>query len=697
MTNTIKLLNGYFLFCLMLFTTYAVNAQTTKVDELLITLKKSTTDSAQISVMKKLAVAYSSVDPEKKFYYANQYRLLAEKNGIDTLVADAYSDMGISYGIRGKMDSALYYFHQSFNKSKESNYVMGMGKSYSNIGFAYDRLDRKNDAVKNYEESLKIFRSVNYKRGISQNIINIGSLYYDLDEFKLADNYFRENLAIVKETPNNEIGLGNALFSLGNSSLKLSKLPLALDYYSKSLAIRTKIGDLSGIALSNWGLGQLYVKKNDYVKALGYLKTATNINSSLKNPFQDAVMLITTSRAYLGLNNNEMAEITAKKALIKAKESNSKGLVSLVLTLLVDVKLAQKKFADAVQIQSAYIAVRDSVAKSNNKKEVIINDLHRVNSDNKELVRDNQLIIAKNKDYTVVIAIITLLLIIVALSLIFYYIRNSEKRKSNVLLQKQKQEIADVNEELSALNEELSTQMNIISTQNIELEKLNNVKNKFFSIVSHDLRAPINNLKMLFELYHKGILDQVELNGLLVKLEDHIYTTASFLDNLLEWAKSQLEGIVVSPINVSLNEVVLENIELVNSQLKFKGLTVDSKIDHKLTAYVDPNVLNIVVRNLLSNAIKFCSKGDQITFEAKPHNGQMLLLISDTGPGISEDQQVNLFNLAYNNSMGSANEKGYQLGLVLCKDMITQSEGTINVESELGLGTMFKISLPVKN
>lgn len=687
MINAIKRLDCYVIFGLMLFASFTTRAQTTKVDQLLGMLNSNNTDSAQISILRKLSAAYTAVDPVKKFYYANQYRLIGEKKGIDSVVANAYLDMGISCGIRGKLDSSLYYFNLGFEKAKQSNYTMGIARGYTNLGFTYDKLERKKDAVKNYEEALKIYRKLNYKNGISQNIVNLGSIYYDLDENKTADIYFREYLDIVKENPNNQIGLGNAYFSLGNSNLKLGKLNVSMDYYKKSLAIRTKIGDIRGIALSNWGLGQVYLEKKEYINALKYLKVALTTNSQVKNPYQDAVILITTSRAHLGLKDYKEAQKNADLALIKAKESNSKGLVTEVLDVQIDIKAAQNEFAKALKLQSDYISIKDSIDKSNSKKDVFINDLNRINSDNKKLEKDNQSIIAKNADYTVVISVISLLLIVVVLSLIFYYIRNAEKKANNILLQNQKQEIAEV-------NEELITQMNIVSAQNIELEKLNNVKNKFFSIVSHDLRGPINNLKMLFELYNKGILDEKELNGLLIKLEDNIYSTASFLDNLLEWAKSQLEGVIVSPINVSLQQVVLENIKLVDSQIKFKGLNVESKIGKEITTFVDPNVINIVVRNLLSNAIKFCSKGDEIIFEAKLNHGEVLFSIKDNGPGISDERKHNLFNLAYSNSIGSSNEKGYQLGLILCKDMITQSGGSISVESKLGEGTLFKISLP---
>ncbi len=217
-----------------------------------------------------------------------------------------------------------------------------------------------------------------------------------------------------------------------------------------------------------------------------------------------------------------------------------------------------------------YIAVNDSLDLPKTKKEVILSDIERVNKDNQDLALNNQKIASKNTDYITVISIITILLAILAVVSFLYYRKNTQIKTVNELLRKQKQEIAEVNEELGALNEELSTQMDIISTQNLELEKLNQVKNKFFSIVSHDLRAPMNSLKTLFELYREGDLDKNELNTLTARLEETIYTTATFLDNLLEWSRSQLEGMVIKPSKVNLTQIISENIKLMDSQTKLK-------------------------------------------------------------------------------------------------------------------------------
>lgn len=698
MPLVIKRLKSRLFSCFVLFFFgITATAQTTKVEELLNQLHKNDPDTTQIKVMRKLSAAYTSVDPIKKFYYANQYRLLAEKNGIDSSIANGYLDMGISYAVRSNLDSALYYFRLGQEKSKASNYINGIARSYVNIGFIYDRLDRKKESVKNYEESLKIYRKLNFKKGINQCIMNLGSLYFDLGEYKTADIYFRQVLESVKETPNDQAGLATALFSLGSSNRKIGDQKKSLEYYQKSLAIREKIGDLNGIALSNWGIGLVMNNTKKYHKALEHLEIALKHNRALKNIYQEAIVLMSVSYAHVQLKDYKNAEKAAKLGLAKAKESNSKGLVVQALEYLVEVNKAQKKYADALRHQSEYMAINDSINNSKTKKEVILNDLRRINYDNKNLEKRNKTINAKISDYIITISIITFLLVAVAILLVLYYKKNSEKNTANALLQKQKKEIAEVNEELGALNEELTMQMDIVSTQNIELEKLNKVKNKFFSIVSHDIRAPLNNLKMLLGLYRKGTLNEQELSELLTKLEDTIYTTADFLDNLLEWSKNQLDGMMVNPTLFHIHQIVDDNIKLMDSQIKLKSLKVNNSIHPEITVFADPDMINVVVRNLLSNAIKFCRPDDQVFFDAKLENDMVVLSIRDTGPGIDDGDKENLFNLANTMSTGTSGEKGYQIGLILCKDMILQNNGNIHIDSHLDSGTIFYITLPAKS
>lgn len=692
---TSKLIYSSLPFFFIFFINISVSAQTTKVNELLIQLNKNSSDTAQLKVMRNLSIAYSSVNPERKFYYAQQYKFLAEKLGIDSLVASAYLDMGNSFVLRSNLDSGLYYFKIGHEKAKTSNFVNGIARGYINIGYVYDRLDRKKEAADYYEIALKLYRKLNFKRGINQCITNLGSIYFDLKNYEIADHYFEKVLENVKENPSDEAALASALYNLGGTRQKLGNLSETMLLYKKSLAIREKIGDLNGIALANWGFGQLYIKKRNYLKALSHLDIALWNNKILKNLYQECAVLITVSEAYLGLKNYKKAEESANLAFEKAKQTDSKIALSLALEQLAKVNAVQQKFKDALTYQAAYKAIEDSLKSEEVTKKVITTDLQRINSDNKILETDNKTITARNADYKIIISTITVLLLIVALLFILYYKRNLEKKAINLQLQKQQQEIAEANEELGALNEQLKTQMDIVSTQNVELEKLNTVKNKFFSIVSHDLRSPLNTLKSLFTLYRKGDLTKEELNGLLKRLEDTIYTTATFLDNLLEWSKSQLEGIVVKPSIFKLQQIIDENIQLMDSQIKLKELQVENRIAKDLSAFADRDMINVVFRNLLSNAIKFCDQNDKITFDAYLNQGNLICTISDTGPGINEQDQANLFNLTHTMSTGTAGEKGYHIGLILCRDMVIQNNGDIEIDSKLGEGTTFIITLPL--
>lgn len=195
-------------------------------------------------------------------------------------------------------------------------------------------------------------------------------------------------------------------------------------------------------------------------------------------------------------------------------------------------------------------------------------------------------------------------------------------------------------------------------------------------------------------MYRSGILSEEELGNLLERLEDTVYNTAYFLDNLLEWSKSQLEGMVVNAVEVNLHEVVSHNIKLMESQIKHKSIKVTNNIESDTCVFADLNMVHVVIRNLLSNAIKFCAKDDQITFDAKVEKDKVICAIRDTGRGISDLDKENLFNLTHIPGTGTSGEKGQHIGLILCQDMVLQNNGSIKVESALGQGTTFYITLP---
>ncbi|WP_295769492.1 tetratricopeptide repeat-containing sensor histidine kinase [uncultured Mucilaginibacter sp.] len=686
--------------CLTVLTNYGF-AQKRKVDSLQKVLSQTMPDSSRLSLLQQLTEAYSGVDPHKKFYYANIYQNLAAKLGNKQAYADAYVHMGISYGIQSKLDSALYYFDVAYNQSKSINYQLGMGRSLACMAYAYDRLDDEQESIKYNIKALKVYKKIAYTRGINQCLVNIGSIYYEMKQYSLAESYFQQALKSYSAV-SDKAGIGSALYELGNCYQVMGQFVKALSHLNQSLQIRESVGDINGGSLSRKGLGRLFYKRKEYSEALRHFNIAITGFRTLHDKFEEATTHTMVADVYLALQQDEHAEEHALLAMNLAQAAQSKIAIADALQKLVEVYKMRNQIEKAFQYQSRYIANQDSIQAENALKNVTLTEFNRIRVENAELAADNKQITkqitgyeSQVKKYSSVIIIIIIILASVCLLLIVQYRRNIEKHAANKLLTKQKEEIAQINTTLEKLNHDLNEQMDLTHRQNVELERLNDVKNKFFSIVSHDLRSPLSTLQTLLEIYHDGEIGEKELSGLLIKLEDTILSTGNFLDNLLEWSKSQFEGIQINPVDFDVRYCIDENIQLYATKIGLKNLHVKHSIATPVNLFADRNMISLVIRNLLSNSVKFCNPGDSITFHAEIIDDRAVVSIKDTGRGMSDDDQDKVFNLDHTLTTGTQGEKGSHLGLILCRDMVMQNNGVIWFESILGVGTTFYIDLPI--
>lgn len=670
-----------------------VHAQNKRIDSLVTALEQERSPLKNIPILRALSVNLTAVDPDKKYIYAKQMRNIAEKYKIDSIIPLAYLDMAMVHGIKTDYDSSMYYFTKGLRLAIEKKIPSQEARSYVGIGYTFDRLDNPKEAIDNYKQALKIFKKLNHKRGLNQTHINLGSLYFDTHEYKIAESYFRQVLNSYEEM-NDEPGIAYGNFILGNTSRVLNKDEDAYKHYTKSLAIREKLGDLNGIALANFGLGELYLKQNKFPEALKALKIAIDNNRTLENKYQEAVALITLARVYLKSGDFTNAQNTANIAHKTATEVNSKGLTVNTLEVLIEVNEFRKNYKKAFEYQQAINVLKDSLDVEKIKNDFIYTDFKRMRTENSDLENTNEVISTKNLTYKKAIYIISSLLVCVLILLFLYLRKIRQKSAINKILVQQAVEIKAINEQLESVNEELIVQNDLTSTQKLELERINAVKNKFFSIVSHDLRSPIATLKMLFNSYFSGYLTQEEMDDLLKKLEHTIYNTADFLDNLLEWSKSQLEGMVVNSGTFDLNALINKNLEILNPQIVEKSLQIENNLDDTVLVYADKNMINVVLRNVISNSIKFCNESDSIIFSCQNTDKSVVLAIKDSGVGIQTSEQGKIFQLEHTISQGTSGEKGHHIGLVLCKDMVEQNHGRIWFESTAGVGTTFFIEIP---
>jgi PAS domain S-box-containing protein len=238
----------------------------------------------------------------------------------------------------------------------------------------------------------------------------------------------------------------------------------------------------------------------------------------------------------------------------------------------------------------------------------------------------------------------------------------------------------------------------IIKENEIRLRDLNVTKDKLFSIISHDLRSPFNGILGFSELLIENIrhYEITESEKYLRIINSSAQHTLILLDNLLNWARLQTGQITFNPKKVSLSSIISETIELSKTVAIGKNISISQNKPDDIEVCADKDMLEIVLRNLISNAIKFTKSDGNISVLAKKEQSQVEIAISDNGVGMNEETMSKLFRIETNKTtIGTADEKGSGLGLILCKELVEKQGGKIWVESVLGKGSVFKFSLPM--
>jgi signal transduction histidine kinase len=233
----------------------------------------------------------------------------------------------------------------------------------------------------------------------------------------------------------------------------------------------------------------------------------------------------------------------------------------------------------------------------------------------------------------------------------------------------------------------------------IKLKEALQTKDKFFSIIAHDLRGPIGTLMNTIQFLAENIdeLSKEELYELLQLNSKSIKNTFELLENLLTWARSQKGAIEYKPEIIDLKKIVRHTLDILSDIADKKTISIITDIPEDESAFFDKDMITTVIRNLISNSIKFTPVGGSIFISTKKNDNQIEITIRDTGVGISEENLRKLFRIDQNKStFGTQGEKGTGLGLILCREFVEKNGGEIWVESETGKGSSFIFTLPCK-
>lgn len=293
-------------------------------------------------------------------------------------------------------------------------------------------------------------------------------------------------------------------------------------------------------------------------------------------------------------------------------------------------------------------------------------------------------VICKNYTYQLATANIFFYLFnqLLAIAFIFYGLflikRENNGYQQNILEQK----------------EALASNELLLKRQTEELIELNALKNKLFSIIAHDLKSPIYALRNLFRNMQEYDLPASDIKEMVPEVVNELTYTSSLMENLLLWAKSQMQADAVKPQLIDISGLMHEVARLLQLQAKAKQIKVHLQVDESLCAFADKDMINLVLRNLLSNAIKYTPSKGAITLAVKKVSAGVEVMVKDTGKGMDAEaiEKINLNN--YYTTKGTAGESGTGLGLMLCKEFLLRNGGALHIESELDKGSILSFTLP---
>ncbi|MGV8947652.1 MAG: tetratricopeptide repeat-containing sensor histidine kinase [Lutibacter sp.] len=644
-------------------------------------------DTSKVTTHLKIAKLYLKSNADSSLAYYNKALKLSKIAENQSEIADVLNLIGRYYEENNNYKEAIKNYNDSFLIYKKLNNKNKMASIYNSIGYNYTLLNSVDEAIGYYLKSLKIYKELSGNSGIAKNYKSIGNLYYAEGNYELAEKYFRDAL-LIYEKLDDKYGISACFTNIANTLADNDKITEGLEYYKKSIAINEKLNDQQGIASNYNNIGDCYMILKQYEKAHEYFLLALKIAE--KNNFREL-----RSLTYLNIAEIENKQMNFQNAIYAARKSyaiaDEIGNIGYKLANLLHASIAYEGLGNnvlALERLKEYSALRDSLITIERVEKIklfnALNDIEKSQFTIDNLSKTNEIAKLKyenEKRYTH-------FLIFAMIGSVFFLIlliwQNASKKKANNLLEFKNYQIHKMNGE--------------IHEQSNKLILANSTKDKFFSIIAHDLKNPFNSIAGFTDLLieNNNIYEESKRLKFLKIIKGSTIKVSNLLDNLLIWANSQSGNLKYKPKIIALAQQVTNVISFLEIQAIDKDITILNTVEKNIFVKADENMLDTILRNLISNAIKFTPPKGEIQIFSTLKDDFMEVAVKDNGVGIDEPVLKNIFSVGNINScLGTSNEQGSGLGLILCKDFVESHGGKIWVESEVNKGSEFKFTIPV--
>ncbi|MEI6139534.1 MAG: tetratricopeptide repeat protein [Mariniphaga sp.] len=655
---------------------------------------------------------------------------MAEESGDKREMAGCYTNIGITYIKQENYAMALEYHQKALEINIAFDDKTRIAGCYNNMGLIYERQEKLDKALEYYQKALQIGNELNSTSSLPVILNNIGVIYQKQNSFREALDYFQKSLLISEK-----LGKRNAIcetwLNIGAINLKQKYYAKALELTLKSFAIAKELSLLEYQKMIYEQLSQIYDATNNYQKAYEAYKSFKQLNDSIFS--KENIQKITgLEYTYKFEKEKQAVELEQqKKADLQAQKSKQERLILYIaltafLIMVVLVIVILRSYLHKIKTNKLLTTQKNelrklSIVASETSNAIFIMDAEgnfqwfnkafsRLFGYTQEefigLYGSNIIQASANQQIKGISA-----QSILNKQPVNYSSKSTTKSGQTIwihtsltpVLNEQGKiiNLVAIDTDITALKEaeaKIQEQNEEISKINEELNELNATKDKFFSIIAHDLKNPFNSILGLSDLLvaNFNIIAPEKLLKMVTTINTSAKSAYKLLENLLEWARTQTGKIEFKQERTSLKSLFDSAFDITQSVALNKNISLSVELPGDIEVFVDRNMVNTILRNLITNAIKYTHKSGTIRVLARQVDLQASISVIDNGVGIEPVMMGKLFKISEKvSTAGTEKETGTGLGLLLCKEFVEKHGGHIEVRSELGKGSEFIFSLPL--
>lgn len=703
-------------------------SDTTNIESFLFALP----EEQRAAKMNEIAFDVVANQPDKAIDYANRALRIALSKNIPTQIANSYNNLGLAHDYKKMYSEALDYHVEALRVREIQKDKIGMAQSLNNIGVIYYNLRAYKEAIEFYERALSLRIVIGDTSEIYKSLNNLGIVSQIAGDYGKSLEYFFETLKIVEATNNNDdlahvlnkIGsvyyatkiydealiffkraleasqqenqpkeLNRSLNNMGNVYFETGRIKEALQSYEQALKIAEQIKDFRSVGITMNNMGMIHKQLGNYDKALNYCMGSIQARLDIKDSSSIFHPLTTVAQIYMLKKNYDEALVQLDRAFEIARIKNERRQMLIAYEIYHELYRDLGNYRTALDYYKLYSSTKDSLMNDESNKKIaelkITYEVDKKDKENIILRQQNEYQRSMNNIQRTSFVAISFLVFIL---MIMFYFRHKHNVRTNKILNDKNIKITEQTDKMREILD------NLIENEKKLLEA-NATKDKFFSIIAHDLKNPLHAIVLSSDTIRSKshIMSESQLVELVSQIHKAGVHLSNLLENLLYWSKTQSGSLKAEKQMIDLSYLVSENVKLLAESAKNKGIEIYNNNGGPVLAYGDPNMVNTVIRNLISNAIKFTSRDGKVIVNTRMNSEYVELKVKDNGVGISEEDMKKLFRIdVHYSTFGTSREKGTGLGLILCKEFMDMNNGSIEAKSAIGEGTEVTIKIPSK-